>query len=356
MKKYVLITGSSGLIGTESCLYFHERGYSILGIDNDMRSYFFGKEASTEKNKKYLLSTLDNYEHFDIDIRDSKSLSRLFSKWGSRIECVIHTAAQPSHDWASIEPSTDFTINANGTMNLLEETRKKSKEASFIFTSTNKVYGDRPNAIYKNSDFYIKELDSRYEAYSTQTNELYSIDESMSIDASKHSLFGASKVAGDILVQEYGKYFGMNTVCFRGGCLTGSKHTGAKLHGFLSYLIKCIKNDTEYDIFGYKGKQVRDNIDSWDLVNAFWHFHQNPSHGEVYNIGGGRENSVSVIEAIEIIKQKLNSKWNKFSILEKNRMGDHIWYITDLSKFRNKYPQWKIAKNIDKIIEEMIKI
>ena len=354
MKKYVLVTGSSGLIGTESCLYFHERGYSVIGIDNDMRSYFFGKDVSTEKNKKYLVNTLNDYEHHDVDIRDKASLGKIFQKYGSRIECIIHTAAQPSHDWASKEPLTDFTINANGTLNLLEETRNNCKEASFIFTSTNKVYGDRPNGTYEGSEFVINELDTRYEAYHKNFGELYSVSENMSIDGSKHSLFGASKLAADIMVQEYGKYFNMNTVIFRGGCLTGAHHKGAKLHGFMSYLIKCIKNDMPYTILGYKGKQVRDNIDSWDLVNAFWHYHQNPSWGEVYNIGGGRENSVSILEVIYLVKKELGSNWNKYEISDKNRIGDHIWYITDLTKFKSKYPNWKITKNIDSIIKEMI--
>lgn len=354
MKKYVLVTGSSGLIGTESCLYFHERGYSVIGIDNDMRSYFFGKDASTEKNKKYLIDTLNDYEHYDVDIRDQASLSKIFQKYGSKIECIIHTAAQPSHDWASKEPVTDFTINANGTLNLLEETRNNCKEASFIFTSTNKVYGDRPNGTYEGSEFVINELDTRYEAYHKNFGELYSVNENMSIDGSKHSLFGASKLAADIMVQEYGKYFNMNTVTFRGGCLTGAHHKGAKLHGFMSYLIKCIKNHMPYTILGYKGKQVRDNIDSWDLVNAFWHYHQNPSQGEVYNIGGGRENSVSILEVIDLVKKELGSNWDNYEISDKNRIGDHIWYITDLTKFKNKYPNWKITKNIDSIIKEMI--
>jgi len=354
MKKYVLVTGSCGLIGTESCLYFHERGYSILGIDNDMRSYFFGSESSTIPNREFLIKKLKNYEHYEVDIRDRDSLKKIFKKYGSRIECVIHTAAQPSHDWASIEPTTDFTINANGTLNLLEETRNNCKEASFIFTSTNKVYGDRPNGIYEGSEFVIDELDSRYEAYYKNSGELYSVSEDMSIDMSKHSLFGSSKLAADVMVQEYGKYFGMNTVSFRGGCLTGSHHKGAKLHGFMSYLMKCIKSDIPYTVFGYKGKQVRDNIDSWDLVNAFWYFHQEPSGGEVYNIGGGRENSISVLEVIELMKRQLNSNWNKYEISDKNRIGDHIWYITDLKKFKSRYPNWKITKNINQIIKEMI--
>jgi len=353
MKKYVIVTGSCGLIGVESCLFFDKKGYDILGIDNDMRSYFFGDGASTRKNLKHLMGTIKNYKQYDFDIRDMVSMERVFEQYGSNIECVIHTAAQPSHDWAVKEPITDFTINALGTLNLLELTRKHCKDATFIFTSTNKVYGDRPNAIY-NCDFEIKELDTRYEAYDKKTGELYSVDEDMSIDGCKHSVFGASKVAADVMVQEYGRYHDMNTVCFRGGCLTGSKHSGAELHGFLSYLIKCMKNDKPYTVFGYKGKQVRDNIDSWDMVNAFWHYHQNPIPASVYNMGGGRENSVSMMEVIDIINEEMGSDWNNYTISDENRIGDHIWYISNLDKFKKDYPDWNITKNIREIVREMI--
>jgi CDP-paratose 2-epimerase len=263
-------------------------------------------------------------------------------------DIIIHTAAQPSHDWASKEPYTDFTINANGTLILLENFRKYSPEASFIFTSTNKVYGDTPN-----KSPYLQEMDTRWECFN-ELGELTSIDETMSIDNTKHSIFGASKVSADIMVQEYGKYFNLNTVCFRGGCLTGPKHKGAELHGFLSYLIKCIVTNKNYTIYGYKGKQVRDNIHSNDLVNMFWEYHLNPKKGVVYNAGGGRENSVSIIEVINYVNKKLNKNWDSYVINDEPRIGDHIWYITDLNKFKNDYPNWTIKISVFDIIDEII--
>lgn len=345
--KYVLITGSSGLIGSQSIDYFHSLGYRIIGIDNDMRSYFFGPEASTTKTKKFVQNNYKNYTHFDYDIRDLDSLKLIFKEYGNKLELIIHTAAQPSHDWAAKEPLTDFTVNALGTLNMLELTRKYCPEATFIFTSTNKVYGDRPN--YLN----IVEEEKRYECYDSE-GKLYSVSETMPIDNTKHSVFGASKVAADIMCQEYGKYFNLKTGIFRGGCLTGPNHSGAELHGFLSYLVKCIMNDKEYNIFGYKGKQVRDNIHSYDLVNMFWNFHNNPRNGEIYNVGGGRENSCSILEAISIINEKTNLNWNKFVLKENNRIGDHIWYITDLSKFKKDYPDWKIKFSLNDTLEQMI--
>lgn len=353
MRKSILVTGSCGLIGVESCSFFHEKGYDIIGIDNDMRSYYFGEEASTKGNGEYLADNLENYVQYNEDIRSYDSLEKIFKEHGSSIECVIHTAAQPSHDWADKEPHTDFGVNATGTLNLLELTKNYCRDASFIFTSTNKVYGDRPNGIYKDCEFDIKEFDTRYEAFDKSSGVHYSVDENMSIDKCKHSIFGASKVAADVMVQEYGRYYDMNTVCFRGGCLTGSRHTGAKLHGFLSYLVKCMMNDNDYTIFGYKGKQVRDNIDSWDLVNAFWHYHQNPSPAKVYNIGGGRGNSISMLEAIDKINKITGKNWDKYTISDENRIGDHIWYISNLSSFQKDYPQWSITKNIDEILTEM---
>lgn len=345
--KYILITGSSGLIGSQSIDYFHSLGYRIIGIDNDMRSYFFGPEASTTKTKKFVQNNYKNYTHFDYDIRDLDSLKLIFKEYGNKLELIIHTAAQPSHDWAAKEPLTDFTVNALGTLNMLELTRKYCPEATFIFTSTNKVYGDRPN--YLN----IVEEEKRYECYDSE-GKLYSVSETMPIDNTKHSVFGASKVAADIMCQEYGKYFNLKTGIFRGGCLTGPNHSGAELHGFLSYLVKCIMNDKEYNIFGYKGKQVRDNIHSYDLVNMFWNFHNNPRNGEIYNVGGGRENSCSILEAISIINEKTNLNWNKFVLKENNRIGDHIWYITDLSKFKKDYPDWKIKFSLNDTLEQMI--
>jgi CDP-paratose 2-epimerase len=344
MKK-ALVTGSCGLIGSESVRFLLEKNYIVHGIDNDMRQYFFGIESSTESIKKEL-ELFENYIHHNIDIRDEKSIENLFVV--ESFDIIIHTAAQPSHDWASKEPYTDFTINANGTLILLENFRKYSPEASFIFTSTNKVYGDTPN-----KSPYLQEMDTRWECFN-ELGELTSIDETMSIDNTKHSIFGASKVSADIMVQEYGKYFNLNTVCFRGGCLTGPKHKGAELHGFLSYLIKCIVTNKNYTIYGYKGKQVRDNIHSNDLVNMFWEYHLNPKKGVVYNAGGGRENSVSIIEVINYVNKKLNKNWDSYVINDEHRIGDHIWYITDLNKFKNDYPNWTIKISVFDIIDEII--
>jgi CDP-paratose 2-epimerase len=351
--KYALITGCSGLIGSQSVDFFISKGYTIIGIDNHMRAYFFGDDCSTENTTIDLKSTYSNkFIHFDIDIRDFDNIKKIFELYSEKIEIVIHTAAQPSHDWASKEPMTDFTINALGTLNLLELTRLYSKEATFIFTSTNKVYGDNPNKLN------LIEGESRY----ILKDEKYfdSIDENMSIDNCLHSVFGASKTSADILVQEYGKYFELNTVCFRGGCLTGPNHAGAELHGFLSYLIKCIVNNQKYKIFGYKGKQVRDNIHSWDLVNMFYHYHLNPKKGEVYNAGGGVENSISILEAIKkvnkICKKNLPDweEWENFEIKENSRIGDHIYYVSNLDKFKTDYPNWEgITITLDDLIEQI---
>lgn len=346
--KVAIITGSAGLIGSQACNFFSEKGYKIIGIDNDMRSYFFGESASTKDSSESLISNLPNYEHYNIDIRDYDRLNEVFSKYSSDIEIIIHTAAQPSHDWAAKEPLTDFGVNATGTMNMLEVTRLNCLKATFIFTSTNKVYGDTTN-----KSPYIKEWETRWESIDGFGN-LTSIDESMSIDNTKHSIFGASKVAADVMCQEYGKYFGMNVGIFRGGCLTGPNHAGAELHGFLSYLVKCILNDKPYTIFGYKGKQVRDNIHSWDLVNMFWYFHQNPKQGEVYNVGGGRDNSTSILEAIDTINKIAGTNWSNYTISEQNRIGDHIWYISDLTKFKTDYPDWNITISLEETIKQMV--
>ncbi len=368
-----LITGSSGLIGSQACYFFYNKGYDIVGIDNDMRSYFFGKDGSNKKNLNNLKKVLGKkYTHYPIDIRDYKKLEEIFKN--HKFDIIIHTAAQPSHDWAAKEPITDFHINAVGTFNLLELTRLHNKEATFIFTSTNKVYGDRPNLSFESGKpdssykfLFIKEQETRYEAkfLNLKTNfieefdkisQTACIDETMPIDQCKHSIFGASKVSADIMCQEYGKYFNMNVGVFRGGCLTGSNHSGVELHGFLSYLIKCVINNKHYKIFGYKGKQVRDNIDANDLIEMFWHFHQNPRQGEVYNSGGGKNNSISIIEAIEKTKKiSGNLNYNNFSIFPENRVGDHIWYISDLSKFKLHYPKWEIKINLDAIIERIVK-
>lgn len=345
--KCVLITGSSGLIGSQSVDFFHKLGYTIIGIDNNMREYFFGKGASTTASKDHILSTYENYIHFDYDIRNMNLMESIFQEYGNQIELIIHTAAQPSHDWASKEPITDFTVNALGTLNLLELTRKYCSDATFIFTSTNKVYGDTPNSLN------IVEKDRRYECID-EDNQPYSISEMMSIDQTKHSVFGASKVAADVMCQEYGRYFGLKTGIFRGGCLTGSNHAGTELHGFLSYLVKCMVYNKPYTIFGYKGKQVRDNIHSYDLVNMFWHFHKNPRHGEVYNVGGGRKNSCSILEAIDMVNLMTRKGWDKYEISEIPRIGDHIWYISDLSKFQSHYPDWKLSRPLYEILSEMV--
>src|SRR5258706_10538683 len=343
MKK-VLITGSSGLIGSESAKFFGELGFEIHGIDNDMRKYFFGEEASTKWSTRKLKKTLkDKYHHYSVDIRDIKKLEKIFKK--NQFDLIIHTAAQPSHDWAAKEPHTDFGVNAFGTLNLLELFRQYSPKAAFIFTSTNKVYGDTPNhlpLIEKQTRFELPKKHKYYQG----------IDESMSIDNSTHSIFGASKVAADIMVQEYGKYFGLRTVAFRGGCLTGPAHSGAKLHGFLAYLVKCIAVGIPYSILGYKGKQVRDNIHAHDLVNAFYHFYKKPRIGEAYNMGGSRYSNTSIVEAITKTEKILGKK-AKVKYKDANRIGDHIWYISDVSKFKKHYPNWKYTYDNDAIIEEI---
>jgi len=318
-----------------------------------MRKYFFGELATTEENTKSLKKKFGkSFIFFDCDIRNYSDLEKIFNEYSDYIEIIIHTAAQPSHDWAAKEPLTDFTVNALGTLNLLELTRTFCKSASFIFTSTNKVYGDNPNRLP------IVEGETRF---LLDKNQKQSIDETMSIDNCLHSVFGASKVSADLMVQEYGKYFNMNTVCFRGGCLTGPNHSGAELHVFLSYLIKCIVNNRSYKIFGYGGKQVRDNIHSLDLVNMFWVYHQNPKKGEVYNAGGGIENSTSILEAIDKVNKICGKKiktwvnWDNFECIEQNRVGDHIYYVTDYSKFKKDFPEWGgITKSLDSILLEMV--
>jgi len=344
VEKKVLITGSAGLIGSESVKFFAKKGFKIVGIDNNMRKYFFGEEASTKWNENILKSYIKDYTHYNVDIRDRKKIEEIFKD--NKFDLIIHAAAQPSHDWAAKEPLTDFTVNAKGTMVLLENFRKYCPEAVFIFTSTNKVYGDTPNKLP------LVEKEKRYEIDEKHPFFKEGIDESMSIDNCKHSLFGASKVAADIVVQEYGKYFGLKTACFRGGCLTGPAHSGTQLHGFLAYLVKCIANGNKYTIFGYKGKQVRDNIHSYDLVNSFWHFYNNPRQGEVYNMGGSRYSNISMLEAIEKTEDILGKK-AKYEYKDENRVGDHIWYISDVSKFRNHYPDWIFTYSIDDILKEI---
>jgi CDP-paratose 2-epimerase len=340
-----IVTGAAGLIGSETSKRLHAEGFDIVGIDNDMRAVFFGNSASTAGTREKLKAALTRYRHQSADIRDADAMMKIFETHRNEIKLVVHTAAQPSHDWAARDPQMDFGVNALGTLNLLEATRRHCPEAVFIFTSTNKVYGDTPNRLP------LVEQEKRWEIAPRHPYEP-GIDETMSIDQTKHSLFGASKVAADVLVQEYGRYFGMRTACFRGGCLTGPAHAGTELHGFLAYLMKCTVAGLPYRVFGYKGKQVRDNIHSYDLVEAFWQFYQAPRVGEVYNLGGSRHSNCSMLEAIalceEISGRKLN--WN---YVEDNRIGDHIWWISDVRKFQSHYPAWHYRYDLRGILTEI---
>lgn len=341
-----IVTGSGGLIGAESVRFFLARGFDVVGVDNDMRHYFFGPDASTRWSVERLMR-LPGYTHVQADIRDHQTIEALFARYGENVTAVIHAAAQPSHDWAAREPLTDFSINATGTMILLEAARSHCPQAAFVCCSTNKVYGDTPNRLP------LVELPTRYECDPSHPYAAHGVDESMSIDRSMHSIFGASKVAADIMVQEYGRYFGMNTVCLRCSCLTGSGHSGAELHGFLAYLVRCALTGTQYTVIGYKGKQVRDNIHSADLVNMIWHYVQAPRPGEVYNVGGGRQSNCSVLEAIAVAEE-LSGREMKLSWHEDNRAGDHIWWISDTSKFRAHYPEWSCTYSIRDIVEEIV--
>ena len=341
-----IVTGSGGLIGSTAVRYFSAKGLIVVGIDNDMRKYFFGEEASTAWCIADLQKELPGYIHVQADIRDQETMHTVFKKYSTDISLVLHTAAQPSHDWAARSPETDFTVNANGALVLLEATRMHSPEAPFIFTSTNKVYGDRIN------DSPFVEHAERYELAPENPYAEHGVDESMSIDQCLHSLFGASKVAADVLVQEYGRYFGMPTVSFRGGCLTGSGHSATQLHGFLGYVMRSALTKTPYTVFGYKGKQVRDNIHAEDLLSAFWHFVQKPRCGEVYNIGGSRFANISVLEAIEKCEQLSGNKM-QVSFSDDARIGDHQWWISDVRKFQNHYPDWKYTYTIDRTLEEI---
>lgn len=340
-----IITGSAGLIGSEAVTFFANLGMQVVGIDNDMRRYFFGDDASNEWNRQRLQEQQPTYRHYDVDIRDRQAIDGIFEHYGREVTLIIHTAAQPSHDWAARDPHTDFTVNANGTLNLLEATRRYAPHAVFIFTSTNKVYGDSPNGLP------LIEQPQRWEIEPSHTYAP-GIREDMSIDQTLHSLFGASKVAADVLVQEYGRYFSLPTVCFRGGCLTGRNHSGAQLHGFLAYLMKCTVVGKPYTIFGYQGKQVRDNIHSADLIRAFYEFYKAPRFAEVYNIGGGRESNCSMLEAIELCEE-IAERELQWSYSEQNRMGDHIWWISDLTKFKSHYPNWQLKYDVPNILLEM---
>lgn len=341
------MTGSSGLIGSETAKFVHAQGFDVIGVDNNMRAYFFGQDASVDWNTSLLVASLPRFRHVAMDIRDVAGIDRLFEEYGKNIALVVHCAAQPSHDWAAREPATDFSVNATGTLVLLEATRKFSPDAVFILTSTNKVYGDTPNTLP------LLETERRWELAPSHPWSEHGVDESMSIDQTKHSIFGASKVAADVMVQEYGQYFGMRTGVFRGGCLTGPAHAGAELHGFLAYLVRCAVTGRPYTIFGYKGKQVRDNIHSSDLVQCFWHFYREPKPGAVYNIGGSRYANCSVLEAIGLIEE-LSGYQISYSLSETARAGDHVWWITDVRRFQRDFPSWAYTYDLRATLAELI--
>ncbi len=341
-----IVTGSGGLIGAQAVRYFSKEYDLVIGIDNDLRAYFFGDEASTRWAVEEHRAAIGNYQHCELDIRDRQGITELFATHGSDIALVVHTAAQPSHDWAAKEPFTDFEVNATGTLNLLEATRLHAPEAVFIFTSTNKVYGDTPNRLP------LVEREQRWELDPEHPWHEHGIPEEMSLDDSVHSLFGASKVAADVLCQEYGRYFGLKTGTFRGGCLTGPGHSGAQLHGFLAYLMKCTATGEPYTVNGYKGKQVRDNIHADDLVNAFDAFRRDPRPGEAYNIGGGRQANCSILEAIDACQEIAGRELN-WTYREDNRIGDHIWWVSDIRKFSDHFPSFKIQYDIDGILQDI---
>ena len=342
----VIITGSSGLVGSESVDFFCNKGFDVIGIDNNLRKTFFGKEASTIWVKNKLIKKYKNFKNYNIDIRNINSLEKIFKNFKKNISLIIHCAAQPSHDYGKNFPLLDFNVNATGTLNLLELTKKYCPSAPFIFMSTNKVYGDNPNKLK------VVEKQKRWEL--NKNNDYFKgINEKFSIDNCTHSFFGVSKTYADLIVQEYGKNIGLKTVSFRGGCITGPNHNGAKLHGFLSYLVKSTLTKREYSLIGYKGKQVRDNLHSYDLVNCFWEFFKKPKYGEVYNIGGGRFSNCSILEAISEVEDYKNIEINR-KIIKTNRVGDHIWYISNTNKFKKDYPKWKQKYNTRKIIRELI--
>jgi CDP-paratose 2-epimerase len=340
-----IVTGSGGLVGSESVRHFVEAGYDVVGLDNDMRAEFFGPDASTRRVSDALSERHPEFHALDLDIRDAEGVQRVFAGHSKQLSLIVHTAAQPSHDWAASDPPTDFTVNANGTLNLLEAARRHVPDATFVNMSTNKVYGDLPNSLP------LRELDTRLEL--PEDHPWYrGIDTSMSIDRSTHSLFGVSKAAGDLLVQEYGRYFDMPTVCFRGGCLTGPNHAGAQLHGFLSYLMRCTMTGDRYTVFGYDGKQVRDNLHSADLVAAFAAFHAAPRAAAVYNIGGGRESNCSMHEAIALCEE-IAGRTLDWDLSEQARTGDHRWWISDLGEFRADYPDWRLDYDVPTILREI---
>jgi CDP-paratose 2-epimerase len=344
--KTALITGSTGLIGNESVRFLHSMGYKVIGVDNNLRKYFFGDNGDTSSVKKELLSDYPHYLHEDIDIRNYQALEKVFLEYGKSIEVIIHAAAQPSHDWAAKEVFTDFEVNANGTLNLLELYRKHSASAVFIYMSTNKVYGDYTNSFHFIEEEYRWTID-KSSRYANQ-----GFDETISVDSSLHSLFGVSKLSADLLVQEYGRYYSLQTTCLRGGCLSGPTHKGAELHGFLSYLIKCAVTKKPYKVFGYKGKQVRDNLHSADLVDAFWEIIQKPGISQVFNVGGTMDSNISILEAIKYLSEVGYNL--EYEIEIENRKGDHIWWVTDMSRFKQKYPNWNVKRDSFRIIDETI--
>jgi len=343
----VIITGSGGLVGSESVKFFCKKFSKVIGIDNDMRSYFFGNSASVKKNISILKKDYKNYIHYNFDVANFSKVKKIFRKYNKKILFVIHSAAQPSHDWAAKEPLVDFSTNAQGTLNILENIRLNCPKAKLAHLSTNKVYGDRPNTLP------LQEKKKRYEIKASHKFFTNGIDESMNVDDCKHSLFGASKLSADIYCQEYIKYFNIKAGIFRGGCLTGPLHQGAELHGFLNYLIKAAKEKKVYKIFGYKGKQVRDNLHSKDVVSALWEFYKKNNNSGVYNFGGGRKNSCSILEIVDILKKRYNIKL-KYKLIKNNRSGDHIWYISDMNKFKKVHKRWKIKKSLSQIIDDMV--
>jgi CDP-paratose 2-epimerase len=340
-----IVTGSGGLIGSQSVRHLAKLGYDVVGLENDMRAYFFGQSASTASVTQALETEVESFTSLEVDIRDAEGVESVFARHARAIELVVHTAAQPSHDWAASEPQTDFGVNANGTLNLLEATRRHTPDASFIFTSTNKVYGDRPNHLP------LAELETRFEL--PEGHEYRDgIDTSMSVDLCTHSLFGVSKLAADVLVQEYGRYFDMPTVCFRGGCLTGPQHAGAQLHGFLAYLMRCTVTGEPYTVFGYGGKQVRDNIHAADVVRAFEAFHGSPRSAAVYNLGGGRQANISMLEAISAC-ERISGRTLNWTYSEEARTGDHQWWISDLREFKEDYPDWDLRWSMEEVLRDI---
>jgi CDP-paratose 2-epimerase len=342
-----IVTGSSGLIGSESVRFLASKGFDVVGIDNNLRAYFFGADGDTTWNRQRLQRDVARFEHIAADIRDSGAMNDVFRRFGKDIGVVVHTAAQPSHDWAAREPLTDFSVNAVGTLVLLEQVRMHCPDAAFIFTSTNKVYGDRPNTLP------LVEGEQRWSVEAGHPYAEHGIDESMSVDRTTHSVFGASKVAADVMVQEYGHYFGLRTACFRGGCLTGPAHSGAELHGFLAYLVKCAVTGRPYTVFGYRGKQVRDNIHAGDLVSAFWRFVEAPRAGEVYNIGGGPFANCSMLEAIALIQELVGRPIN-WTYSDTSRTGDHIWWVSDIRRFMSHYPGWRVEHDLNRTLRELV--